>query len=73
MNFYHYLLMLCNQVSSHKKSEDSGERWLTGIMEIPTSIDERLKNVEQTELATQKLLKEKQMRFVACNLSQFGF
>lgn len=36
--------------------EESGERWLTGIAECSVSIRDKMRNIEQTEAAKQKLI-----------------
>ena len=41
---------------------EAGERWLTGISEVPLSVQDRMKNIEATEKAKRRLAEVEQAR-----------
>ena len=40
------------------EGEETADRWLTGIVEVQLPMDYKLKNIEETELAKQKMLEK---------------
>ena len=43
-------------VQTQKANQEDVSAWMTGIVEVPLSVTQRLKNVEETEEAKRKLL-----------------
>lgn len=49
------------QKLKHKEEniENSAETWLTGIVEVELPMDEKLRNIEETELAKKRMLEDR--------------
>jgi hypothetical protein len=41
---------------TQKVNQEDVSAWMTGIVEVPLSVDHKLKNVEETEVAKKRLL-----------------
>lgn len=45
-------------MQTQKVNQEDVSAWMTGIVEVPLSVEQRLKNVEETEHAKRKLLSQ---------------
>mmetsp|Transcript_40812 Transcript_40812/g.128567 ORF Transcript_40812/g.128567 Transcript_40812/m.128567 type:complete len:188 (-) Transcript_40812:128-691(-) len=64
--------------SKTRQLGDAAETWLTGIVEVELPLEEKLKNIEETEKAKKKILEERingvrQSTFVVDTASEKGY
>lgn len=64
---------LIENTSKHKSEETLSEQMLSGIPEVDLGVDERIRNIEETERAKQRIVNQKKTTQSGHNMSnQFG-
>ena len=58
--------MKMKEKSADEMLDNGAETWLTGIVEVELPMDEKLRNIEETEAAKKKILSERMRCLPAC-------